>query len=203
MYYRDQLVPTGELSNVGYSIMTNVDKSYRFGVEISTAIRLSENINWNMNMTLSRNKIVNFIEHYTDYLSSDGSANYLSKNLGTVDIAYSPSAIWTNDLMFRITEWSALHLISKYVGKQYFDNTMNSERTISPYFVNNLRLDLTPVIKNMKGMELQFLVNNFLNEVYENNAYGGNWYADGSEKTWSYYFPQAGINFMLKASVKF
>jgi len=203
MFYSDQLVPTGELSNVGYSIMTNVDKSYRFGAEFTAGLKLSENINWNLNLTLSRNKIVNFIEHYTDYISSDGSANYLSKNLGTVDIAYSPSTIWTNDLMFRITEWSTFHLISKYVGEQYFDNTMNAERTISPYFVNNLRLDLTPEIKNIKGVELQFLVNNILNEVYENNAYGGNWYEDGSEKTWSYYFPQAGTNIMFKASVKF
>jgi iron complex outermembrane receptor protein len=203
MFYRDQLVPTGELSNVGYSIMTNVDKSYRLGLEMSAAIRLSDFIGWNVNLTLSRNKITNFVEYYIDYNTSDWSSEYLSKNLGVVDIAYSPSEIWTNDFTFTFSRGLNLHLISKFVGKQYFDNTMNSDRTINPYFVNNIRIDLAPRVKNMKGIEFQLLVNNFLNEIYENNAYGGNWYEDGIEKTWAYYFPQAGINYMFKIGVKF
>ncbi|MCX6326726.1 MAG: TonB-dependent receptor [Bacteroidia bacterium] len=203
MFYRDQLVPTGELSNVGYSIMTNVEKSYRLGLEMSAAIRLSDYIVWNVNMTLSRNKIVNFVEHYTDSDTSDWSSQYLSKNLGLVNIAYSPSEIWTNDITFNIHRGIDLHLISKYVGKQYFDNTMNPGRTIDPYFVNNIRLDLTPKVRNIKGVEIRLLINNFLNEIYENNAYGGNWYENGVEKSWSYYFPQAGTNFMFKVGVKF
>jgi iron complex outermembrane recepter protein len=154
-------------------------------------------------MTLSRNKILNFEEHYTDSNTSDWSSEYKSKKLGLVDIAYSPSQILTNDFTFNIHKGVELHLISKYVGKQYFDNTMSSERSIDPYFVNNLRLDFSPGIRNLKNLEFQLLVNNILNEEYENNAYGGNWYEDGEEKTWSYYFPQAGINFMGRLSVKF
>jgi iron complex outermembrane receptor protein len=203
MYYIDQLVPTGELSNVGYSIMTNVDQSYRLGAEISAGIKFSDYIGWNVNMTLSRNKIINFVEHFTDYNTSDNSSQYLSKNLGEVDIAYSPSEIWTNDFTFRVFRGVDVHLISKYVGKQYFDNTMNPERTIDPYFVNNLRFDLTPKVRNVKELELQLLVNNFLNEIYENNAYGGNWFENGFEKSWSYYFPQAGTNFMVRIGIKF
>jgi iron complex outermembrane receptor protein len=89
------------------------------------------------------------------------------------------------------------------VGKQYVDNTMNAERMIDPYFVSNLRLDFEPVIKNLKGVQFQVLVNNIFNEVYESNGYGGNWYEDGIEKSWSYYFPQAGTNFMVKIGFKF
>ena len=96
-----------------------------------------------------------------------------------------------------------LHFITKYVGKQYIDNTMNTERSIDPYLVNNLRIDYHPVIKNIKGLEIQLQVNNIFNEVYENNGYGGNWFEDGVEKSWSYYFPQAGINYLLRASIKF
>ncbi len=88
-------------------------------------------------------------------------------------------------------------------GKQYFDNTMNSERIIDPYFVNNVRIDFVPVALSMKGAELQLLVNNIFNTKYESNAYGGNWFEDGVEKTWSYYFPQAGTNFMMRLSLKF
>ena len=203
MIYRDQLVPTGELSDVGYTIMTNVDRSYRIGVEVTAGLKLSEFMNWNINMTLSRNKILDYVEYYADYNTSDWSSAYLSKSLGTVDIAYSPTEIFTNELTFKIIKGLDLHLISKYVGQQYFDNTMNPERTIDPYFVSNVRIDFSPHIKYTENIEIQFLVNNILNEQYENNAYGGNWYEDGAEKTWSYYFPQAGTNFMTRISVRF
>lgn len=203
MIYKDQLVPTGELSNVGYSIMTNVDKSYRLGVELSAGIKPADFVDWNLNLTLSKNKIKDFTVHYVEYNTSDGSAENLSRKLGEVDIAYSPSITGTSDLSFKVLRGADLHVISKYVGKQYFDNTMNSDRTIEPYFINNIRIDYEPRVRNLKGMDLQFLINNVFNINYENNAYGGNWYEDGNEKTWSYYFPQAGINYMVRIGVKF
>jgi iron complex outermembrane receptor protein len=199
MIYRDQLVPTGELSDVGYSIMTNVDKSYRLGVELVGGFKPADFILWNLNLTFSRNKIKNFTEHSIDYNTSE----YLSKNLGTVDVAYSPSMTGTSDVTLMVHRSIDLHLISKYVGSQYFDNTMNSGRKIDPYFVNNFRVDFDPQIRNIRGVELQLLISNIFNTVYESNAYGGNWYEDGIEKSWSYYFPQAGINYMLRLNVKF
>ena len=101
MLYRDQLVPTGELSNVGYPIMTNVRDSYRAGVEIVTAVRPAEFLEWNLSLTLSRNKIRDFVEYYTDYNTSDWSEEYRSRELGLVDIAYSPSVIGGSELVFR------------------------------------------------------------------------------------------------------
>jgi iron complex outermembrane recepter protein len=203
MIYSDQLVPTGELSDVGYSIMTNVKKSYRLGIELVAGVKPLNFIEWNMNLTLSRSRILDFTEYYIDFNTTDWSSQYLSRYLGKVDIAYSPSIISTSDIGFRIHKGTELHLISKYVGKQYIDNTMNSERMIDPYFVNNIRLDYEPDIRNIKGIQLQLLVINIFSEVYESNGYGGNWYEDGSEKSWSYYFPQAGINFMFKIGLKF
>ena len=203
MFYSDQLVPTGELSDVGYSIMTNVDRSYRIGSEFSAGYRPSEFMDWNLNLTLSRNKILNYTEFYTDYNTTDWSEAYKSKNLGTVDIAYSPSVIVTNEFTFRLLKSLDLNLISKYVDKQYFDNTMNESRSIDPYLLNNIRLDFTPAVRHTENFELQLLVTNIFNEKYENNAYGGNWYEDGLEKTWAYYFPQAGTAFLARVSVRF
>ena len=74
---------------------------------------------------------------------------------------------------------------------------------LDPYFVSNIRLDYEPEIRKIKGLQFQILVNNIFNEVYESNGYGGNWYEDGVEKSWSYYFPQAGTNFMVKIGLKF
>lgn len=203
MIYKDQLVPTGELSDVGYSIMTNVARSYRAGMEISAGIRPADFLNWNLNITLSRNRIKDFTEHYIDYNTSDWSSENLSKNLGDVDIAYSPSITGTSDMAFKVLPAVNLHLISKYVGKQYIDNTMNAERTVDPYFINNLRIDFEPKLKNMNAVQLQLLVINIFNVMYESNGYGGNWYEDGIEKSWSYYFPQAGTSFMLRMGLRF
>ena len=120
MIYKDQLVPTGELSDVGYPIMTNVDKSYRLGLELMAGIKPAEFIDWNLNMTMSRNKILNFTEYYIDYNTSDWSEEYKSNEIGETDIAYSPSLTGTSDLSFKAFKSLDIHLISKYVGKQYY-----------------------------------------------------------------------------------
>jgi iron complex outermembrane receptor protein len=203
MIYKDQLVPTGELSNVGYPIMTNVERSFRTGAEITAGFIPADFISWDFSLTLSRNKILDFTEHYIDYNTSDWSSEYKSRRLGTVDIAYSPSVIAGSDLSIKIIPSMKFHFISKFAGKQYFDNTMNSERMLNPYFFNNALIDIEPETKHLKGASLQLLVNNIFNTKYENNAYGGNWFEDGTEKSWSYYFPQAGINFILKLGLKF
>jgi iron complex outermembrane receptor protein len=203
MIYKDQLVPTGELSNVGYPILTNVKRSYRAGIEFTGTVIPFSLVEWDFNITLSKNKIPDFTEFYVDYNSTEGTSEYKSLNLGTVDISYSPSVIGSSDLSFTVYQRLKVHLLSKYVGKQYFDNTMNKTRMLNPYFVNNLRIDFEPVIGKMKSTEFQLLVNNILNSKYISNAYGGNWYEDGIEKTWAYYFPQAGLNFLARVRFKF
>jgi iron complex outermembrane receptor protein len=203
MFYKDQLVPTGELSNVGYPITTNVGKSHRLGIEINAGLKPLNFFRWDLNLTLSRNKIPDFIEYYTDYDTLTWTSSYKNKKLGTVDIAYSPSTSGNSDMAFMIFKNTEVHFISKYVGNQYFDNTMNSGRMLDPYFVSNLRIDFNPVIPKIKNAEFQLLINNIFNSMYESNAYGGNWYEAGIEKSWSYFFPQAGINWMIKASFTF
>ena len=203
MIYRDQLVPTGELSNVGYSIMTNVEKSYRAGAEIIVGFMPADFIKLDLSLTLSKNKIIDFTEHYIDYNTSDWSSEYKSRNLGMVDIAYSPSVIGSSDLSVKPIPEIGLHFISKYVGKQYFDNTMSGERMLDPYLVNNIMIDFETETKHIQNVDLQLQVNNILKAKYESNAYGGNWFEDGVEKSWSYFFPQAGTNFMLKLGLRF
>jgi iron complex outermembrane recepter protein len=203
MLYKDQLVPTGELSNVGYPIMTNVERSYRMGIEISGGLKPCRLINWNINMTLSTNRILDFTEYYTDHNTSDDSYNYKSLTLGKVDLAYSPSLITSSDLALNLSEKINLHLVTKYVGKQYFDNTMSKDRMLDPYLVNNLRIDFRIPVPKINSVDLQLYINNLLNNMYESNAYGGNWYEDGKENSWSYFFPQAGINFLVKLSLRF
>lgn len=203
MIYRDQLVPTGELSNVGYPVMTNVEKSFRTGVEVTTTLKPVNRLALKLNLTISRNKIRDFTSYYTDYNTTDWSSEYKSIRLGMVDIAYSPAVTGSGELTWDISGSLRAGIVTKYVGKQYFDNTMNGNRKIDPYIVNNFMMNFNRNLKSSGNLNLKFMVNNILNSVYESNAYGGIWYEDGAEKTWSYYFPQAGINFLVSLGLSF
>jgi len=203
MYYNDQLIPTGQLSDVGYPIMTNVKRSSRNGIELSVELKPVKIIDWKVSVTGSMNKIPDFTGYYTDYNTSDFSSAYKSMNYGRVDLAYSPSVISSSDLGFLLSEKFNIHLLSKYVGKQYFDNTMSSNRRVDPYFVNNLVLNFNTPVGKIREFNASLYINNLLNSSYVSNGYGGLWYEDGKEKTWAYYFPQAGINFLIKVGIRF
>lgn len=202
MYYRDQLVATGEKNSVGYDIMTNVDKSYRAGVELIGGIQLLPKLKWDANLTLSRNKIEDFVE-YSTYYDADWNEEYKGKELGETDISYSPQVVGSSIIMWNVSKSFDISFMSKYVGEQYFDNTSNSERRLDAYDVHNLRLNYHIQPSWMKEMAFYLLVNNVFNEEYESNAYGGNWYEQGVEMTWRYYYPQAGTNFMACMTLKF
>ncbi len=203
MDYKNQLVPTGELSQDGYPIMTNVDNSYRAGMEISFGVQPFSFLEWNVNLTLSRNKIRDFVESFIDYNTATWEGTPSSRDLGDVDIAYSPSVISSSDLVFHLAESMELHLISQYVSEQYFVNTMNENMKLDSWFVNSLRFDYSFSVKKLGIIGLQFQVNNLFNTLYENNAYGGTWWEDGAEYYWSAYFPQASINYLAKVSLRF
>ncbi len=212
MKYKDQLVNTGELSNVGYAIQTNVEDSYRAGIEIMSNYKLNDFLNWQLNLTLSSNKINNFIEYSTYYDTTWSDIGNLPRKLGTTNISYSPAIIGSNTILLKPFKLFEISLISKYVGKQYFDNTSSTDRMLNPYFINNLKLSYTPKIKFAKNIIVFLQVNNLFNVEYESNAYGGNWYENvadpnsyveqGQEGSWAYYYPQAGINFLGGISIR-
>jgi len=203
MDYKNQLVPTGELSTDGYPIMTNVENSYRAGIELSFGVQPFSFLEWNANLTLSRNRIRDFEEFYMDWSSSTWEGTPSSRELGDVDIAYSPSVISSSDLAFHLAKSMELHLISQYVSEQYFVNTMNENMKMDAWFVNSLRFDYSFPVEKLGEVGLQFQVNNLFNTLYENNAYGGTWWQDGQENYWSAYFPQATINYLAKVSLRF
>ena len=93
--------------------------------------------------------------------------------------------------------------MSKYVGKQYLDNTSNPDRMIEAYFVNDLQLSYAFKPHFIKEIKLTLLVNNILNELYESNGWTYSFYTGGMLKTQNYYFPQAGRNFLGELTLKF
>lgn len=202
MNYKDQLIPTGEKSSVGYDIMTNVENSYRAGVELMATVKPASWLNWDVNLTLSRNIIEDYMETATNY-DENWAEETTTKNLGDTQIAYSPSVTGSSRLSVEALKNFKISLSSKFVGEQYFDNTESEARKLDAYFVNDLQFGWSLFPKSFKQMDLQLTIHNVLDHEYESNAYGGNWYEQGDEKTWAYYYPMAGRYFMGQVVIKF
>ncbi|MCF2520699.1 TonB-dependent receptor [Dyadobacter sp. CY351] len=199
MAYKNQLVLTGQINDVGNAIRVNVPKSYRMGIELEGAIALSKTLKWNVNATFSQNKINNFTEYVINYDTGD----YNMINHGKSDISFSPNAIAGSQLTYIIRKDLELALLSKYVSKQYLDNTSSETRKLDAYFTNDIRLSWT--IRPTWAREISFnlLVNNVLEEKYESNGYTYGYFAGGALTQENFYFPQAGRNFLVGVNFRF
>ena len=203
MDYKDQLVLTGQINNVGAAVMVNVPKSYRAGIEFDGGLNLFDIIDWNFNTTISRNKILDFTEYVDDFDENFVWIGQKSEELGDVDISFSPNITAGSDLNFTLLKNLSVGIISKYVGRQYIDNTTNIERSLDDYFVNNLRLKYSFSMKYVKKITLHFYVNNLLDTEYETNAWVYRYFYVDEHFVSDGYFPQAGINFIGGISLRF
>ncbi|WP_445711534.1 TonB-dependent receptor [Flavobacterium sp.] len=187
MSYKDQLVLTGELDNVGAPIRSNSGDSHRIGLEVEATVMLSKNWIIAPNFTLSKNKNIDF---YTDVSGT-------LENIGNTDIAYSPEVIIGNQLIFNGFKNFQIGLLSKFVGKQYLNNTNDERGVLADYFVNDFNLIYTlPMTKLAKELIFTVNANNIFDKKYASNAadYGGGYV---------YFYPQAGANIMAGLTIKF
>jgi len=203
MSYRDQLVLTGQLNDVGASVRTNVDKSYRMGIEVEGAFKLSDQVTWSANLTLSQNKIKEFNEVLYDYGADFDEYNEVIRPHNNTDISFSPSVIGGSTVAYAPFHGAEFALLTKYVSRQYLDNTTNADRSIDAYVVNDVRLSYKFHPSFMKELSLSLLVNNILSETYESNGYTWGYLGGGAEYREDYYYPQAGRNFMVMLNLKF
>jgi len=199
MDYKDQLVLTGEINDVGDPIMANVKKSYRTGIEISTGVKLSKMINWDVNATYSQNKIQDFTEYVDNW---DTWAQDTNK-IGLTDIAFSPNIVANSKISVEPVKNLVFSLITTYVGLQYIDNTANKDRMLDAYLLNNIQLSYKFSTKWFKECALNLMVNNILSEEYETNAWIYRYNEGGANKYMDGYFPQAGINFLAGVNLRF
>jgi iron complex outermembrane recepter protein len=199
MDYSDQLVLTGALNDVGASLRTNVDKSYRMGIELEGIVKINHALTWNANLTLSKNKIAEFTEVLFDYATN----KIVKNNYRDTDISFSPSVIAGSSFTYAPVKGLEATLLTKYVGKQYLDNTQNDDRSIDPYLVNDVRLRYALETNFIRQIALSFLVNNVLDEMYESNGYTWGYLDGATSYRENYYYPQAGRNFMAMLTLSF
>lgn len=204
MNYTNQLVLTGEVNNVGEYIRLNTPNSYRAGIELSGSVNYTTRLNLSANLALSQNKINSFTESIYQY---DADYNYLGvllRDHKNTDISFSPNVIASSRVRYKIYQNLFASVESKYVGKQYMDNTSNEDRKINPFFVNDLFVDYTIQLKGFIPMlTLMVKINNVFDKLYEPNGYTYTLIESGVENNYNYYYPQAGRNYMFSLNCKF
>ena len=182
MYYRDQLILTGNLDNVGNPIRSNSEKSYRLGLEVEASFKVSEQVLIRPNFTLSQNKNLDL--------------NVLGNNVGTKDISYSPAFIAANGIFYSPMKSFQIGWLSKYVGSQYLNNIESTEAKLADYFVNDLNIAYEIKPKSVfQSIVITGMVNNIFNKLYISNGY--------MYDITPYYYPQAGIHFLSGITLKF
>ena len=203
MKYKDQLILTGELNEIGEALAANVPDSYRAGLELTAGVRFG-GFSWDANATLSKNRIQDFTE--TLYENEDNTADTWVINHGDTHIAFSPSFIFNNRFAYSYKGFEAA-LQSQYVSRQYMSNADVKDHLMDAYFVSNLDLSYTFKMRGVKSMTIGATVYNLFNEEYENNGYAGSgfYYDNGEKVRYNYagYAAQAPTNFLAHISLNF
>jgi iron complex outermembrane receptor protein len=199
MNYRNQLVLTGQINDVGAYTRTNIDRSYRLGLELEAAVKFLKYFSLGGNITLSRNRVLNFIEYIDNY--DTGAQDIISHN--ETDIAFSPAVISSGILGIHPVKNLSVEFINKYVGRQFLDNTSNRERSLNPFFVSDLSINYSFSYKFLKSIGFHLMLNNIFGAKYAPNGYNYSYIYGGQTLSDNYLYPQARFNWMAGMSVKF
>ncbi len=199
MKYKNQLVLTGKISDVGAYTRINIPNSYRAGIEVQSAYILNKWLNVAANIAFSKNKIKNFTEYIDDYDNGGQQTKYY----GETDISFSPSVVAGGSINFIPVKNAEISLLSKYVSRQYLDNTAQKTRSLNPYYTQDVRLSYA--VKGKVFKETNFIVqlNNVFSKKYEPNGYSFSYVYGGSLTTENYYFPMAPFNVMAGVNIGF
>ncbi len=218
MQYKDHLVPTGRLNDVGAYTRVNVDKSHRLGLETSLAFRPVKKLEIRANATYSNNKIDSFTEYIDNWFTGVQDAVQLENT----DLAFSPDFLASLGAGYTILS-NKNHELSagidgRYIGKQYVDNTSRQASSLDPYVVTDASVHWTWFNHFGKELRIGLLLKNALSASYESNGWiyrftseGYNPVPDdpyvGSEGGDLYhqkgYFPQAGRYFLVQLGISF
>ena len=200
MNYKDQLVLTGAIDDTGAPLRATSGKSYRLGVEIDATFLICENFRILPNLALSSNKNLDFVSPIDGELV----------NLGTTNLSFSPNIVAANKFEYEPITNLQLGLYTKYVGEQYMGNVDSDVSKLDAYFVNDFNISYTiDNIPFLREIVVTGLINNIFNIKYVSNGYYYTYDDTWTDPTTTTtiegtgYYPQATINFLVGAAVKF
>ena len=167
--------------------------------ELVAGIMPLESLRWDLNLTLSRNRIRNYTDFVDDW---DNWGSQISLSMDETDISFSPSIVGGSKISYELLDGVNLSLLSKLVGKQYIDNSGSDEHILDPYFINDVQILYSVNTNIFEELSFHILLNNILNNEYESNAWIYKYYLGGMEYKMDGYFPQAGFHFLAGVTVR-
>jgi iron complex outermembrane receptor protein len=203
MSYSNQLVLTGAVNDVGNYTRSNVAESYRRGVELQTKWLPNDKISIGMNLTLSENKIKQFVEFTDEY---DADFNYAGQSkivFNNTNIAFAPAVIGNINFTYQINEHLSTSIIQRYIDKQYLDNTSNESRVIKAYMVTDARVSYKRSTSWCKEIGFNLLLNNIGSTMYSSNGYTYGYNVASSRTQENFFYPQAPFNALGQISLLF
>ena len=198
MLYKNELVLTGKINDVGEYTRTNTPRSWRLGIELQGSIKPASWIQASGNLTISQNKISN----YTSYVDDYDNGGQVSTTYKETDMALSPAVIAAGMISFYPVSGLEISLPGKFVGNSYLDNTQSKDRRITNYYIQQLRVIYSLKIKSTAGVDLIFYLNNVFNKHYESTGYTYGYYSGGVLVNENFLFPQAGTNFIFSVNIR-
>jgi iron complex outermembrane receptor protein len=202
MDYTNQLALTGKINDVGGYTRTNVADSYRAGIELNGNYKIIPGLRLNASVSLSQNKIKYFEEFVDEYLDNEPYYQQQVIVHENTDLAFSPNIVANGGFTYVPVKGLTIDWMSKYVGRQFLDNTSNVKRSINPFTFSNLILSYTITDLFFKEITFGLQVNNLFNAMYSNNGYTFSYIYGGQTTTENFYYPQAGRNFMGRILIK-
>jgi iron complex outermembrane receptor protein len=198
MRYKNQLVLTGKINDVGAYTRTNIPESYRLGIEMQGYLKPVNWFNVEANITLSENKVIGFSSYFDDYDNGGQKTEVFEKT----NISFSPAVTGAATLIFLPVKNLELALQGKYVSRQFLDNTSRKNRSLEPFYIQDLRINYLIPVKWVSEMAFIVQVFNLFNTKYEPNGYTYSYQSGGQMIIANNYFPMAGTNFMLGLNLK-
>ncbi len=208
MNYKDQLVQTGELSDIGEALTTNIEDSYRMGLELSAGYTPFSWLSLDVNGAFSHNRILSFDEH----VSYDWGETYRIKHYDNSTLAFSPSVILNGMATFK---WRGLRAVwhTNFVSRQYLDNTASLDRSLPRYSTTAIRLSYTLNPKRNGARLKQAVFGLDLNNIFNRHFAQSGWvyssvipsmgYTDDHRYYQIGYNPSAGFTAMGHVTLRF
>lgn len=199
MNYQNQLVLTGKVNDVYAYTRTNIPASFRNGIELEMNSNISKIFSLSGNLTLSNNKVKNYMAYYDNYDNGMQESKFYKK----ADLSFSPKIIGSLTAVIVPIKRMNICLNNKYVGKQFLDNTSNNNSIIKAYIVQDLKIKYQLEFKIIKRIDLFIQLNNLLSRKYVANGYTYSYIYGGAYTTENYYYPMATFNFMAGTNIDF
>ncbi len=205
MDYNNQFVQTGQETEIGEKVTTNIKDSYRMGIEIQAGVDPFSWLTIEGNAALSKNKIKDFDE----VASVNWEDDFRTIHYDNSTLAYSPSTILNG---FVNLHWNGLQAVwhTNFVSRQYLDNTENADRSLPCYSASDANISYTwKPNKGIKECIFGLNFNNIFNRRYAANGWVYSSIVEeyGNPNENRYYqigfIPMAGFTMMGNVTLRF